>query len=182
MGQKKKNIQTEKSNLLNMPIHSSAKNPQLHFFKHMKILSNNQASHSEKLTSSRTKKKQKTQSYAHPCWKVSTSTHHHHRHCHQTNLQNSPKTGPLNWYDIDLWRVFTSQNNPLETCWKDTLGPLASCGDGLRWRHDHEHIIIPLDHPHHTNSAPLFNVPTKTSIRALSVVAYICIWGKHLFL
>lgn len=64
----------------------------------------------------------------------------------------------LDGNDIGLRSVLASQHDPFEACGEDTSSPLASTREGLRRWNYHQHIFVPLDDPHHTDSASLFDV------------------------
>lgn len=50
---------------------------------------------------------------------------------------NSTNHCLLYWYDINVWSIFTPQNNPIKAHREDALGPLASCGEGFCRRNNH---------------------------------------------
>lgn len=43
----------------------------------------------------------------------------------------------LYWYGIYFWIILTSQYDTFQICWKNALGPLVSCGEGLWWSYYH---------------------------------------------
>lgn len=76
-----------------------------------------------------------------------------------TRLPSAKMLHPLHRYDIELWSIFTPQHNPIKISWEDTTGPLASCRNWLRWRNNHEHIVILPNDSHHTHSTAFLDIP-----------------------
>lgn len=84
----------------------------------------------------------------------------------------------LHWHDINLWTVFTSQNDALQTGWKNAFTPLTSSWKWLWRRNNHQNVIITLDNSHYTNSATFFYIPEQTCQRGKIKLS--TTWTKNL--
>ena len=52
---------------------------------------------------------------------------------------------------------------------EETMNPLEACWDRLYWLNNHGHIIMALDDPYHTWSAPIFDVPDRQSLKIVKI-------------
>lgn len=63
---------------------------------------------------------------------------------------------------INLWTVLASQNDTLQTRWKNTFRPLTPCWKWLGRGNNHKNVIVPSDNSHYTHSATFFYIPEQT--------------------